>query len=124
MVEEKDLPAFKKAVSDVTDSYLAQDKIKIDCGKKVYEIKPPIKWDKGKVVLWLLARQQFAAGEKKVFPVYIGDDVTDEDAFRALKGKGLTIFIGESGNSKADFYLKDTEEVTKFLRLISGLEYN
>ena len=61
---------------------------------------------------------------QEAFNVYIGDDKTDEDAFRALKGKGLTIFIGESGNSKADFYLKDTEEVTKFLRLISGLEYN
>jgi len=60
-------------------------------------------------------------GEGKVFPVYIGDDITDEDVFKALKKKGLMVFVGKSGNSKADYYLKNTEEVTKFLRLISDL---
>lgn len=124
LVEEKDMPAFKKVICEVTDPYVAQDNIKIDSGKKVYEIKPPIKWDKGKVALWLLARQQFASGEKKVFPVYIGDDVTDEDAFRALKRKGLTISVGKSEASSADFYLKSTDDVAKFLLFISGLKGN
>ena len=55
-------------------------------------------------------------GEQGVFPVYIGDDVTDEDAFRALKNEGLTIYIGEAGNSCAQYYLKSTDEVSVFLR--------
>jgi len=121
LVDEKDIQGFLSIFNEITDPYIVRDKIKINSGKKVYEIKPPVKWDKGKVVLWLLARQQFISGEKNVFPIYIGDDITDEDAFRALKRKGLTVFVGEPGNSKADYYLKNTEEVIKFLRLISDL---
>jgi len=121
LVDKMDLPLFKKVLSEATRPYTAQGKIKVNSGKKVYEIKPPVKWDKGRVALWLFARQQFISGEKKVLPVYIGDDMADEQAFRALKRKGLTVFVGEPGNSIADYYLKNTEEVTKFLRLISDL---
>jgi trehalose-phosphatase len=74
--------------------------------------------------LWLLARQQFLLEKNKILPVYIGDDVTDEDAFKALKKKGLTIFVGEQATSEAQYYLKTTEEVTEFLRLISNLNIN
>ena len=124
LVSKKDMPVFEKIVSEVTKPYMVSDKIKVNSGKKVYEIKPPIKWDKGRVALWFLARQQFILGVKNVLPLYIGDDITDEDAFKALKIKGLMVFVGKPGNSKADYYLKNTEEVTKFLRLILGLQYS
>lgn len=124
LVDQKDMPALKRTVSETINPYAARGKIKINSGKKVYEIKPPVQWDKGKVVLWLMARQQFTAGEERFLPIYIGDDITDEDAFRALKRKGLTIFVGESRSSNADYYLKNTEEVTKFLRLISEIKHN
>jgi len=119
---KKDLPVFKGVISEVANPYAARGKIKIDSGKKVYEIKPPMQWDKGKAALWFTARQQFAAGEDEVLPVYIGDDATDEDAFRALKGKGLTVFVGRPGGSAADYYLKDAQEVAKFLRLTLELK--
>jgi len=124
LVAKKDLPAFEKIIAEVTTPYIVRDKIKVNPGKKVYEIKPPVEWDKGKVVLWLLTRQQSALGKKMVFPVYIGDDVTDEDAFKVLKRKGLTVFVGEPGSSKAGYYLKGPEEVTRFLRLILDLKHN
>jgi trehalose-phosphatase len=121
LVAEKDIQEFLSIFNEIADPYIVRDKIKINSGKKVYEIKPPVKWDKGKVVLWLLARQQFISGAKKVLPVYVGDDITDEDAFEALKRKGLTVFVGEPCDSKADYCLKNTKEVTKFLRSISDL---
>jgi len=124
LVGKENFPALGKIITEVTNPYTVRDKIRVDSGKKVYEIKPPVKWDKGKVALWLLARQQFALGEKIVFPIYIGDDVTDEDAFKALKRKGLTVFVGKPGNSKADYYLKNTGEVVRFLRLILKLKYS
>jgi len=124
LVDKKDIPILKKIISEVIGPYVVRDKIKIDSGKKVYEIKPPVKWDKGKVVLWLMARQQFAAGKREAVPVYIGDDVTDEDAFKVLKKKGLTIFVGEPGSSNAGYYLKNTKEVTRFLGLISKIKHN
>lgn len=122
LVGEKVMPVFKKIVSDVIKSLKARDKISINSGKKVYEIKPLVKWDKGRVALWLLARQKFISQGMKVLPVYFGDDITDEDVFRVLKRKGLTVFVGKPGSSEADYYLKNTEEVTKFLRLILNLK--
>ena len=123
MVDEKDIQEFLNIFNEITDPYIVRSKIKINSGKKVYEIRPPIMWDKGKVALWLLARQQFLLERNKILPVYIGDDVTDEDAFKALKKKGLTIFVGERASSEAEYYLKTTEEVAEFLRLIFDLKH-
>ena len=122
LVDKQDIQEFLSIFAEITDPYIVRDKIRINSGKKVYEIRPPVMWDKGKVVLWLLARQQFLSGKNKIFPVYIGDDVTDEDAFKVLKKKGLTIFVGEKAGSAAQYYLKTTEEVTEFLRLIFDLK--
>jgi len=122
LVDKKDIQEFLSIFNEITDSYIVRSKIKVDSGKKVYEIKPPGMWDKGEVVLWLLVRQQFLSGKNKIFPVYIGDDVTDENAFKVLKNKGLTIFVGEKASSEAQYYLKTTEEVTEFLKLIRDLK--
>jgi len=118
LVRKKDMPLLDKITSEVINPYRVRNKIKINSGKKVYEIKPPFKWDKGKVVLYLLARQQFASKDKKVLPIYIGDDVTDEDAFRAIKNKGLTVFVGKPKKSYAQYYLRNHNGVQSFLEKI------
>jgi len=89
-----------------------RDNIHVRPGKMALEIRPPMLWNKGIAVLWLLDR------EAKAFPVYVGDDLTDEDAFQALRNRGVTIFVGKPKTTKARFYLKDTGEVEKFLELI------
>ncbi|MDD4900053.1 MAG: trehalose-phosphatase [Candidatus Omnitrophica bacterium] len=124
LVRGKDMPLFEKIISEATAFCVKNGKIKVERGKKVYEIKPPVQWDKGKAALWLLASQKFAIGEDKVISVYIGDDKTDEDAFRALKGKGITILVGGADRPVADYYLKDAEEVAKFLHLILEAKEN
>ncbi len=118
LADKGQLPFIKTVFHESIILYLLKNKIKVSPGKKILEVRPPLRWDKGKIVLWLLGRQIFALKKENVLPVYIGDDVTDEDAFKALKNKGLTVFVGKPGNSKADYYLKSTEEVIKFLRLI------
>jgi trehalose-phosphatase len=98
--------------------FLARNKIKVSYGKKVIEIKPQVAWNKGRVVAWLLARQSFILGDQPIMPIYLGDDVTDEDAFGMLKNKGLTIYIGKPKNSQAKYYLRGTWEVYEFLKKI------
>ena len=120
-VEKKQIPKIKTIFYETVILYLRRDKIKIKPGKMVLEVRPKTEWDKGKVVLWLLARQIFAAQKSKVFPIYIGDDLTDEDAFKALKNKGLTVFVGEPKESYAQYYLKNPKEVIDFLRRISEI---
>lgn len=81
-------------------------------GKKVFELRPAKAWDKGRAVLWLLDR---AIGADRR-PVFLGDDVTDEDAFRQLEGRGIGIVVGEERRlTHARYRLRDPEEVRAFL---------
>ena len=87
-------------------------------GHCVYDIRPRVAWNKGLGVL------RFVAGlEMRGRPliVYIGDDETDEDAFRVLRGKGLTIRVGGTGPTLARFRLKSVREVWVLLRRMEDL---
>jgi len=111
-VNESDFPKLERAVSEVAARHRELRKME---GKKVYELLPNIDWDKGKAVLWLLENLDLERG--KVRPIYIGDDRTDEDAFRALGQRGAGILVSEHPRPTAASYsLKDHSEVERFLR--------
>ncbi len=90
-------------------------------GKKVFELKPDIAWNKGYAVLWLLER--FGLDRLEVIPVYIGDDLTDEDAFQVLAGRGLTVVVRDNGTRQtaADFAVTDTRDVKRFLEMLASI---
>lgn len=115
---KKNEQLIKSIVHKITKPYIVRKEIKTGEGKKVIEIKPPVEWDKGKAALWLLGREQFASGQGKVFPICIGDDMTDEDAFMALKSKGLTVLSGRPRPSYAQYYVNDSQDVLKFLKWV------
>jgi trehalose-phosphatase len=118
---KQDTNLIKTAFREVTILPSVAKKIKIRSGKKVLEAGLPVKWDKGTIVLWLLSRQKFATNDKEVKAIYIGDDATDEDAFKALRKDGITVFVGEQKPSYAKFRLKDSKEVYDFLNRILDL---
>lgn len=83
-------------------------------GKKVYEIQPDVDWDKGRAVEWLL--QELKATGPGYLPIYLGDDRTDEDAFRVIRNRGLGILIASRGRESAARYrLADPGEVRRLL---------
>ena len=108
-------PVIRDIVEEICSPFQIRHKIRIDRGKKVLELKPALDWNKGKAVLWLLHKRALSQGAGGVFAVYVGDDVTDEDAFKALQNKGATVFVGEPGPSHAQYYLKNPGEVVEFL---------
>jgi trehalose-phosphatase len=111
-VNESDIPKVERAVTEVAARYRELRRME---GKKVYELLPDIDWDKGKAVLWLLETLGLERG--KIRPIYIGDDRTDEDAFRALGQRGVGILVSEQSQPTAASYsLKDPTEVERFLR--------
>ncbi|MDP2940401.1 MAG: trehalose-phosphatase [Candidatus Omnitrophota bacterium] len=120
--DKKDIPLIKKIFHETIFSSRIKKEVEVKRGKMLLEIRPPRNWDKGKVSLWLLAREQFALKNRVIFPVYIGDDVTDEDAFKALRNKGLTVFVGNPAKTTAQYHLRDTQEVLEFLRQIWELQ--
>jgi trehalose 6-phosphate phosphatase len=91
-------------------------------GKKVLRLQPDLDWDKGHAVLWLLARLDLDRPE--ILPIYIGDDVTDEDALQALRERGLGIVVRGEDDARptaARYALADPEEVRRFLELLVAL---
>ena len=86
-------------------------------GKKVFELQPDIDWNKGKALLWLL--EQLELDRPDVLPLYVGDDVTDEDAFKVLVDRGLGFAVQKGDKPTAARYLlRDPDEVEKFLQAL------
>ncbi|MFW6126472.1 MAG: trehalose-phosphatase, partial [Chloroflexota bacterium] len=114
MVEDDQVAAVEERV----DRVAAQESgLRKSHGKKVFELGPDVDWDKGKAVLWLL-ETLYMDGWKTV-PLFIGDDLTDENAFRAIRGWGVTIVVGVGEReTAAEYCLCDTGEV---LQLLEGL---
>jgi trehalose-phosphatase len=81
-------------------------------GKKVLEIRPNIKWDKGRGVRELM---RWLDVNEPALRIYIGDDQTDEDAFRALRRSDITILVGKRRDSHARSRLPNVQAVWKFL---------
>ncbi|WP_037374213.1 trehalose-phosphatase [Salinimicrobium xinjiangense] len=106
----------RKTVSNVLKDY---SELAGAGGKKVIEIRPNIDWHKGKAVEFL---KSVISEEEEPFSIYVGDDVTDEDAFREVE-HGLGILVGEhSQNTYADYSLQDLEDVKIFFRKLISRE--
>ena len=100
-------------VEEAFNSAVSARKVKTVKGKRVFEAKPLIKWDKGKAALKIIHKMKCS-----VLPLYIGDDITDEDAFKAVKNKGITVYVGRPRNSCAEYFVWNVGEVIKLLRKI------
>ena len=109
-------------IGAVVDTLLTErpEQLKLTPGKMVYELQPKIDWDKGRAVLYLL--ETLGLDTPDVVPLYLGDDITDEDAFGALRGRGVGIIVGHAADPEvagrataADFVLASTSEVEQFL---------
>jgi len=85
-------------------------------GLQVYEIRPRVRWHKGKAVAWI----REALAKRNPLAVYVGDDVTDEDAFLALP-EGITVSVGSAQQTSARYYLEDQGSLQQFLAWLIGL---
>ncbi|KAA3461969.1 putative trehalose-phosphate phosphatase J [Gossypium australe] len=114
-VDEKKWIELAQQVRSALKEY---PKLRLTQGRKVLEIRPTIKWDKGKALEFLLESLGFA-NCTDVFPVYIGDDRTDEDAFKILRdrGQGFGILVSKfPKETSASYSLQEPDEVMDFLR--------
>ncbi|MFC6731735.1 trehalose-phosphatase [Haladaptatus sp. DYSN1] len=96
--------AVDRAVAD------ADRPVQVGDGKEILEVRPAVSWDKGAIVE--LVDESAGPGATTV---YIGDDTTDEAAFRAVGRSGASVHVGTTSETTAAYQLSDPEAVTAFL---------
>ena len=111
LADERDLPRIERAVDETLAAIPGLRKAH---GKMLFELRPDVDWDKGHALLWLL--DALGLDRPEVLPLYIGDDLTDEDAFRTIAGRGIGILVGEEEReTAAEYRLRDPREVRELL---------
>ena len=106
-MEEEILRRFRSVMRNHAHAF------RTTAGKKVAEIRPLKASNKGHAVARIM--EQHGRG---LVPLYVGDDTTDEDAFHAVRGSGISVSVGT--NPHADYYLKDQREVLLFLQWLAA----
>ncbi|MGO9694943.1 MAG: trehalose-phosphatase [Mycobacterium sp.] len=72
--------------------------LRASTGRKVIELRPDIEWDKGATLAWI---RGLIDETGSLLPVYLGDDLTDEAAFDAVRFDGIGIVVRRRRNGPA-----------------------
>lgn len=126
LVEDKPLSVavhYRNAADDrgveaVAAAQLAgrRHQLRVTHGRKVVELRPAVHWDKGEVVKSIVTQ---IISTHTMVPVYIGDDLTDEDALDTVKREGVGVLVrhAEDGDrcTAARFTVQDPDSVVRLL---------
>lgn len=111
------LPNLEKAVAEIAARH---PKLRLTSGKRIQELRPDIDWNKGRALRWLLKTLKLDGDD--VVPLFIGDDVTDEDAFAEIEEDGVGVRVGHDVvETRARYMLRDTDEVRRFLERLHSV---
>lgn len=93
--------------------------LRVTTGREVIELRPELDWDKGRTLHWILDRLP------GVTPLFLGDDITDEDAFDAvaeLSGAGIVVRHNDDGDraTAARYALDSPAQVVEFTAQLAG----
>ncbi|MGB8388315.1 trehalose-phosphatase [Mycobacterium sp.] len=118
-VHYRNVPRERVAeVIAATHRHGRRDDLRITNGRKVVELRPNIDWNKGTALAWISDRIKHSG---RVVPIYIGDDLTDEDASDAIRFDGIAIVVrhDEDGDrrSAAQFSLESPQQVSELAQL-------
>ncbi len=117
LVDPAEFARVEATVDRIVDAFPDLEK---RSGKMVFELRPRIEWDKGRALSWVL--EAIDDHDADILPLYIGDDVTDEDAFDAIADRGIGILVSDRPRSTAaKFQLRDPGEVCRFLERVAEL---
>jgi alpha,alpha-trehalase len=104
----------------LAEPFLDDGTVRLQRGDHVLELLPNIDWAKGDAVRAII-RHVESQTKEPVWPVYIGDDSTDEDAFDEIGSNGLTIAVSKHP-AGASFVIDDPVAVESFLKSILSTE--
>ncbi len=122
MVDPSQVQYVNQIVEKTVGPAEAIGKVRLAAGKMVHEIRPALDWNKGKAVRMLMKCYGKGGRRSGLVPIFLGDDLTDEDGFKMIEayGDGVSIFVGPGGrHTAARYYLESSEEVSGLLRLLA-----
>jgi trehalose-phosphatase len=113
--------ASKKAANESRRIASAHEGIRTLPGKEVVELRPDVDWDKGSAIEWILEQTAGSDWEERVGVLYVGDDQTDEDAFRRLGSRAVTVRVGDSGATHAKYRVSGPADLVTALAELNSL---
>jgi trehalose 6-phosphate phosphatase len=110
-----------RAHAVVADVAGRHPRLRVTDGKEVEELRPGIAWHKGTALTRLM--DMLGLDLNTHAPVYVGDDITDEDAFAVIAGAGAGIVVAErhDRDTLAALRLDRPAETAGFLDLLVAL---
>lgn len=102
----------------LVDALALPGQLRIHEGNKVFEFRPRVDWNKGNAIRRIMRR--FGIPDEAV--VYLGDDLTDEDVFRELDSRAVTLHVGSvSDRSSARLNAGDPADAVEFLEELTTM---
>ena len=112
-------PAWRRAVRELVTRVLrGVPGLTLIPGREVFDFVPRVRWGKGEAACWIAYRARRTLPRGGSVVLYAGDDATDEAAFAALKGRALTVRVG-NGPSAANYRVRDVREMQVVLRRLA-----
>jgi trehalose 6-phosphate phosphatase len=120
MIEDE---SERQRVHEIVKDALRADgrDLKLTYGKRVIEVRPDMEWHKGEATMYLIDAVEKARGSA-VYPIFIGDDITDEDAFAALQGRGAGVLVAGAlpKRTAATAWVRSPHEVAMLLEALAA----
>ncbi|KAL8455262.1 hypothetical protein Emag_000846 [Eimeria magna] len=115
-------PDYREALENAVDSVLQDYPALRKClGLELLDIRIAAQWDKGSAISWILEAMGLNGNSKELGVVYVGDDLTDEDAFRVVRAypSGLPVVVSpRNRGTLATLHLDNVYEVRLFLEAL------
>jgi trehalose 6-phosphate phosphatase len=106
----------ERALARLTERPLREGQIRLQRGDNACEVLPNLPWHKGDAVRWLQELQAEVRGTTP-WTLYVGDDHTDENAFRTIRDAGVTVVVGQR-RSAARYRLGNPAEVEQLIECL------
>ncbi|XP_057671378.1 uncharacterized protein LOC130903244 [Diorhabda carinulata] len=112
---------LKETIRQEAEKIIQEFNFKIGKAHMAIEVRPKVEWNKGSIALLLLEKKYGQNWNKETKVIFIGDDTTDEDAMKALKGNAATFRIAKCDTMKtyAERIIASTDNVIEILKLVN-----
>jgi trehalose-phosphatase len=105
--------ALEKKLKEVIQGWPGTFALKT--GKKIFEVYPAVAWNKGRA---LLKVERLLGYRSAPLVIFFGDDHADEEAFRRMNSKDISVAVGRGRKTAARYFCKNSAEVMRFLELL------